>query len=103
MKLEAEVHPERPPSGILRDEMQGLSQRVLARLPERENMKRAIRKARRRNLPPNPRTLAELQEVPERFQNTLTGEKFLIFDTRDEGEDDGNVIVFATKRNFRYV
>lgn len=99
LKQEADKHPERPPSAIVREEMRDLSSRVISRLPERENLKRSVRTARRRNLPPNPKTLAELDELPERFAKTLTGERFLIFDTRDKGERDGRVIVFSTRRN----
>lgn len=99
IKKEADSHPERPPTAILRDEMRDLTPRVLARLPERENLKRAIRVARRKNLPTNPKKLTDLHDLPERFQKTLTGEKFLIFDTRDEGEEVGRVLVFATRRN----
>lgn len=99
IKHQAEKQPERPPTAIVRDEMRDLSARVISRLPERENMKRSVRTARRKHLPTNPKSLSDLNELPERFVNTLTGERFLIFDSRDEGETGERVIVFATKRN----
>ncbi|KAJ8682127.1 hypothetical protein QAD02_017919 [Eretmocerus hayati] len=98
VKNEAQRQPERPPSQIARDATRDLSQRVLARLPERENLKRSMRKVRRRHLPANPRILDELLDLPERFTITFTGKKFLIYDSR-EVEDVGRVIVSATKRN----
>lgn len=100
MKRKAEEYPDRPPSLILRTELAGRSEGVISRLPERENLRKAMRRARRRNLPPNPTTLQELGEIPERFENTVTGDRFLIYDSRNEDDDvEGNILVFATRRN----
>lgn len=71
----------------------------MAHLPERENLKKSMRTIRRRNLPPNPRSIDELQEVPESFRNTLTGDRFLIWDSNDSGAIEGRVLVFSTRRN----
>ena len=70
----------------------------MAHLPERENFKKSIRRNRAENTPPNPRTLAELQEIPDLYQRTFGGDDFLQYDSKDQIEG-GRVLVFATKRN----
>ena len=44
-------------------------------------------------------------EVSVEFQKTLIGEKFLIFDSRDENDvnDESRVVVFTTKRNLEHL
>lgn len=75
---------------------------MLSQLPERENIKKAIRKIRQKHLPPNPSSLADLGELPENFTKTATGDKFLIYDSNNDDEaeeNEGRVIVFSTRRN----
>lgn len=96
MKRKAEDDPAAGPSRIIRDELRNLPAPVINRLPERRNIKKAVRRVRRAALPPNPRRIEELGELPERFRNTLQGEKFLIFDNAHE---NNRVLVFATRRN----
>jgi len=43
--------------------------------------------ARRRNLPPNPRTLSELEGLPRRFRRALLGVRFFFHDSRDKVDD----------------
>ena len=59
-----------------------MSGRVLNKLPERENLKRNIRRERSKNTPPNPRNLTELLEIPELYRRTFTGDNFLMYDSR---------------------
>ena len=109
LKRKAEEHPEQAPSQIMRTELAGVSDGVLSQLPEREALSKTMRRVRRRNLPPNPRTLDELRELPAAYQRTLQGERFLLFDSRadDGGEEDDDetvdardrVIIFATRKN----
>ena len=66
----------------MRAELASVSEGVLSQLPEREQLAKSMRRQRRANLPPNPKSLSDLASVPERFQQTLAGEKFLLFDTR---------------------
>lgn len=80
------------------DAIAGTSGGVLAKLPDRENLKKSIRRTRRKNLPPNPKTLAELGDIPELYRRTATGDNFFLFDSKDE-INDGRVLVFATRRN----
>lgn len=100
LKRKAEECPDRPPSAIVRAELEGLESNVLSMLPERENLKKTIRRTRRKHLPTNPKSVNELEDIPDRFQKTLTGDQFLLYDSRDNNDlDHGRVIVFATKRN----
>lgn len=96
MKQKAEDNPEMPLSLILREDLRGVSPGVLARLPERKNLKKAMRRKRRVELPPNPSRITDLGELPPRFRNTLNGENFLILDNQQPNK---RVIAFATQRN----
>lgn len=47
LKRKAEDQPQQPPAQILRTELAGLSDGVLSQLPERDNLKKSMRKVRR--------------------------------------------------------
>lgn len=47
LKRKAEDQPQLPPAQILRTEMAGLSDGVLSQLPNRDNLKKSMRKVRR--------------------------------------------------------
>lgn len=118
IKRRAEEHPEEPPAAILRRELVQVPSGVLAQLPERENMKKSMRRIRRRNLPKNPTSLSELRELPDIFKRSLTQQRFLMFDSRPESEEsdseDGTdsssdeentdrVLVFGTRRHLEFL
>lgn len=63
----------------------GLSAGVSSQLPK--SQKKSIRKAQLWYLPPNPTTLAELTDLPEKYQKTLSGETLLVYDSRDNNDD----------------
>ena len=69
---------------------------VLSRLPSREGLKKQMRRKRRQNLPPNPTSLNDFNDLPEKYQRTLTDDRFLIHDSGRS--ETGHVIVFATKK-----
>lgn len=96
MKRKAEENPEQPPAQIVRAELANVDVSVISELPERYNLVKSLRNVRRRDLPPNPITLGQLGEIPERFQKSLAGEKFLLSDSI---VNEGRVIVYATRRN----
>ena len=100
LKRKAEDNPERPPSAILREELPGVPEGVLCQLPERVNLCKAMRRRRQRNLPPNPKSLLDLGELPDMYQRTLLDEKFLIFDSLGN-EQLGRVLVFSTRENLQ--
>ena len=68
----------------------------------RENLKKIIRRERSRDLPANPTSLAHLGTIPDKYQKTEVGDKFLLYDNiedDDSGETEDRVIVFGTLRN----
>ena len=100
MKRKATADAQEPPAGMLRTQLSGVHARVISQLPERKNLKKTRRRQRRRYLPPNPTSLVELNEIPDEFTKTVTGDKFLIYDLNDHDEPkESRVIVFATRRN----
>lgn len=115
LKRKAREHPELPPAHLLRTELQTVPTGVLSQLPEQEALKKAMRRERRKNLPPNPKKLSDLGELPDQYQRTLQGERFLIWDSGHDDESDeddyeeeeeqqeqvgaNRVLVFSTRRN----
>ena len=86
-------HAADPQSGLpvllIRSELAGASSGVLAHLAERENLAKAIRRVK----------------LPERYQKTLTGDKFVLYDSANDElaldiqlEADERVLVFTTRR-----
>ena len=73
---------------------------MLTKLPERENLKKQIRRERSKTTPQNPRSLMDLMEIPELYRQTFSGDNFLLYDSRAYDEiPNGRVIVFGTRRN----
>lgn len=99
LKQEAEDNPTKGPNQILRDAMRSLPAAVVAHLPDRPALKKSIRHIRRKNTPPNPRTIDELHELPAQYQQTLSGDRFLLWDSAENGGQQGRVLVFGTRRN----
>lgn len=67
---------------------------------ERENLKKQIRHNRNKNTAANPRSLADLDEIPDLYRRTFAGDNFLLLDSKAYDEvPNGRVIVFATRRN----
>lgn len=82
------------------EELAATSSRVLTLLPERENLKKAVRRVKRKNLPANPSSLDELDDIPRNLQVTATGDRFLMYDSHNTHDfETGRVIVFGTRRN----
>ncbi|KAJ8681079.1 hypothetical protein QAD02_016866 [Eretmocerus hayati] len=101
LKRKAKDNPEQPPAQILRTELPSAGAGVLARLPERENLKKSMRRARREDLPANPNSLNDLGDVPHRFTRTLKDDRFLIHDSGIS--PTSRVLVYATKQNLEYL
>lgn len=112
LKRKAADHPEQPPAMMLRTELAAVPMEVLSQLPQREALSKMVRRTRRQNLPPNPKSLNELHMLPDQYQRTLQGQRFLMYDSREEYEDEdeelhadeqdeeaARVLVFATRRN----
>lgn len=69
-------------------------------LPERETMKRTFNKQRSMNFPRNPKSIAEIGDLPDEYKKALDGKEFLIYDSWNDDEDEEpekRILVFATK------
>lgn len=88
------------PAQILRLELPEVPAEVLAQLPEREQLKKSIRRVRKKTFPANPKSLEDLDDLPDRYKRTFVGENFLINDTNDV---NGRVLVFSTRRNMEFL
>lgn len=85
-----------------KDELAGVSGAVIANLPERENLKKSVQRERKKTTPSNPKRLVDLGDIPEKYRRTLSGDNFLLYDSKAHEEiPEGRVLVFATKRNIQ--
>ena len=66
------------PSQILRAELAGVRLGVLSQLPEQTALTRTMQRVRKAEMPPNPKKLADLGDLPARFTQTLSGDLFCI-------------------------
>lgn len=96
LKRKAEDEVALPPALILRDGLRNVPNGVIARLPERRNIKKALRRARRAELPANPTQIENLGRLPDRFRVSLQGDRFLMSDNEEATK---RVLVFGTRRN----
>ena len=78
VKVQASAHPEMTPSQILRAELAGVRSGVLSQLPEQTALTRTMQRVRKAEMPPNPKKLADLGDLPARFTQTLSGDLFCI-------------------------
>lgn len=73
-------------------------------MPDRLALRKRVSRTRLRNLPSAPLTIHDLREIPVEFQNTLSGERFLLYDSHEDEEYEnqyGRILIFATKENLR--
>lgn len=71
-----------------------------------DTIKRAVRRLKRGNTPPEPTSINDIPELPEAFETTGGPDKlpFLIYDNYVEGQsNDGRVIVFATELGLKHL
>ena len=95
----------RPPSAILREKMPTLSKGVLSHLPDRENLKKPMRRAKKGDEEhPHPNSLLDLVVLPDCYTRTFSEGKFLIHDSgRDENNPNKRILVFATRSNLEHL
>ena len=74
---------------------------VLAKVPDRPTLQRLVNRVRQATLPPNPKSVADLGELPRDFTVTDSGELFLLYDNKETMDGEGRILVFATKENLR--
>lgn len=90
--------------------MHGMDSGRTGQAAERRSYKE-INRTRQAVLPPNPKSLQELEDIPDEFQRTLNGDQFLLWDSMDDADDDNDVdddarrsariLIFATRGNIR--
>ena len=84
------------PQQILGAELRNISQDAAANIPSTSTLRRDIRKAREDyDVPHNPVTREDIPVLPEQYQNTVTGEPFLIYDS-GVGDQD-RMFIFASE------
>lgn len=93
-----------PPQRILADAIANVPEATFGSLPNRNLLKKTIRRARRRlNMPPPmPNSLEELV-IPASFRQLADGQEFLLFDSSAERDlpENQRFLIFSTKRNLQ--
>ncbi|KAJ4441840.1 hypothetical protein ANN_11699 [Periplaneta americana] len=74
MQRIATEHLEIHPAQVLRTELPRVESGILSQLPDRENLKKPLRRVRGRELPTEPINLEDLGEIPNCYKITLSGE-----------------------------
>ncbi len=64
---------------ILGLELPNVFSEVLPQLPEHQNLKKAMRRVCQKNLPTNPKSVADLHDLPEEYQKILIDELLFFF------------------------
>lgn len=71
-------------------------------LPDRTNIVKRIRRERSKLFPANPKSLADLENIPREYRTTAQGEDFLQYDSYEDPEwQGGRVMVFFSNENLR--
>ena len=60
-------------------------------------------RTRLRKMPATPQNLQDLEEIPNEYKQSLSGDNFFLYDSyeNDEVEEFGRILIFATKENIR--
>lgn len=62
-----------PTEAIIQSKVARLSSETAMKLPKVDSLKKTVRRVKRQNLPPEPKSLGDLNELPARFTRTLSG------------------------------
>ncbi len=60
-------------ASVIQAKVSRVSDETAMRLPKFANLKKMVRRVKRRNLPPEPKDLAELEQIPRQFTTTVRG------------------------------
>ncbi|KAE8739816.1 hypothetical protein FOCC_FOCC014684 [Frankliniella occidentalis] len=83
---------------VVQSKIARVSDKTAMKLPKFRNLKKMVRRVKRRDLPPEPKELMDLEEIPRQFRTTLKGDRWLLhFDP----EEDQRVIIFTTDKHLR--
>jgi len=105
------TQPERASAHVIDDHVRDLPPEVLSKMPLKPALKRSVNRARQAHQPTNPLTLADLRELQQEFKLTTKGERFLLYDSYEDGElndddeedpeDDPRILIFSTRENLK--
>lgn len=105
LKQKAVDFPELLPSQIMRDlNVENIAIEVAANLPDVNNVRQALLRAKAKQLPRNPTNIQELEYIPRHFSVTKSGDFFLLYDSDSDEPNNlacGRIIIFATENNLR--
>ena len=85
---------------VLTQEMENISDQAAVKLPAIRNIRQCVLRHRKDagNPPPVPRTRGDIV-IPDEYQITRSGERFLMYDTGAVDED--RILIFGTERNLQ--
>jgi len=60
-------------SAIIQSKVARVSSETALKLPKIDSLKKAVRRVKRQHLPPEPKSLADLHEIPDKFRRNPDG------------------------------
>ena len=95
-------HPEAPPAQMIGAELQEVAKSTLSQILERRNLTKSIQRAKNKCVPPNPKSLDELEDLLEKYKLTASNENLFMYDSLDDDiYDSGRILMFVTRENLR--
>lgn len=100
MKTAAKTHE--ATSAIINRAVADVNSAAVAVLPNRDAMRRMIQRQRRKNLPPMPATLSDLN-IEGEWRQTNSGEPWIIFDRSVDDDPNNRMIIFCDDSSLGYL
>lgn len=85
---------------IIQKAVQKISSEGNVKILKKSVIKRTLRNVRRKNLPPEPKSFDELEEIPESYSKTVEGNRWLLLYEPDANE---KMIILSSDNHLRYL
>ena len=100
MKRTALDEPTATTSGLIRRTRIAADSEANMSLPHDEALKRMVRREKAKGRPPAPKTLADLQEIPEEY-SLIDGQSWIILGVDAEEDEHERIVAFGRRRTLR--
>ena len=99
VKRRAGEEPNLNPMHVTQDVLTQADSETLAALPKETSLKRAIQRVRREHQPALPRSITDLEEIPDSYSH-INGENWVLFDNVGDANNN-RVIIFGLQESIR--
>ncbi|XP_052124774.1 uncharacterized protein LOC127749675 [Frankliniella occidentalis] len=85
-------------TSVIQPKVARVSTETTTKLPKNAALRKMVRRVKRQHLPPEPKSLDELDNIPRRFHVTLKGDRWLLY---YEPEDEERMLVFSSNHHLK--